>query len=753
MPYISARRAALLLTSTSALVLLSPFAFAQSQPATALNPLDVITVTGTKTSADDITGSVSFYGPEDLALQTYSDIGRVLRTTPGVNIQEEEGYGLRPNIGLRGSGADRSSKVLIMEDGVLMAPAPYSAPAAYYFPMTGRMQAIELTKGPATVKYGPNTTAGAIQLFSTAIPEDSRAHADIMVSDLGRTKVHAYAGGRKDMGRFTLGGLVETYQDHADGFKQLDLPGGTQGDVGFNIEDYVAKLGLYSNDGRQSLEFKYQHKDEVSDETYLGLSQADYDAQPYRRYRASALDKMTNDHDTYQLTHGITLSEDWAVTTIAYRTEFARNWRKLDRFDNSSLSGLAECSSLDSILRNEITCAAEMNVLRGLPGETSADDVLQIRSNNRSYYAQGIQSALSGVVAVGGITHNLTASVRYHKDGVDRFQDQDGYRIDNGTLVLTTDNALGTQANRLSDAKALSAFIENRLERGPLSVTAGLRIEDVSSQQRRWSSPDRSATPSSTRENSYTEFLPALSASYDISQSLTVLGGIHRGFAAAPVSSRESTEPEESTVYEGGLRIRADNGLHIDAIAFFSDYSNLLGQCTNSSGGETCEIGDAFNAGDVHVKGLELSGSYTAEIGNITLPLAVSYSYTDSEFKTDFSDSFWGDVLAGDELPYVAKHQLTLSAGLEADAWGLNGVLNSVSKVRNSAGQGPIPLSEAVGPRTILDIAGYYNLSDSVKLKLKVENAFDTEYVAARRPYGLRPGKPREVFAGVTLDF
>ena len=753
MPYLSARRAALLLTSTSALILLSPLAFAQSSPSAVSNPLDVITVTGTKASADDITGSVSFYGPEDLALQTYSDIGRVLRTTPGVNIQEEEGYGLRPNIGLRGSGADRSSKVLIMEDGVLMAPAPYSAPAAYYFPITGRMQAIELTKGPATVKYGPNTTAGAIQLFSTAIPEETRAHADIMVSDLGRAKVHAYAGGRKNMGRFTVGALVETYQDHADGFKALDLPGGTKGDVGFNIEDYVAKLGVYSNDGSQSLEFKYQHKDEVSDETYLGLSQSDYDAQPYRRYRASALDKMTNDHDTYQLTHGLTLHEDWAVTTIAYRTEFARNWRKLDRFDNSSLSGLPECSSLDNILRNEVACAAELNVLRGLDGETSADDVLQIRANNRSYYAQGIQSAVSGTIEAGDITHNLTASVRYHEDGVDRFQDQDGYRIDNGTLVLTTDNALGTQANRLSDAKALSAFVENRLERGPLSVTAGLRIEDVNSEQRRWSSPDRRAAPSSTRENSYTEFLPALSASYDITQSLTVLGGVHRGFAAAPVSSRESTSAEESTVYEGGFRVRAESGLHIDAIAFFSDYSNLLGQCTNSSGGETCEIGDAFNAGDVHVKGLELSGSYTAQLSGIALPLSVSYSYTDSEFNTDFSDSFWGDVLAGDELPYVAKHQLTLSAGLEAGVWGINGVLNSVSKVRNSAGQGPIPLAEAVGPRTILDLAGYYDLSDSIKLKLKVENAFDTEYVAARRPYGLRPGKPREVFAGIALDF
>lgn len=123
--------------------------------------IDSIVVTGTNTDTLDIGGSVQRLDTADLETFSYNDVNRILRQVPGVYIQEEDGFGLRPNIGIRGSGTDRSARIAVMEDGVLIAPAPYAAPAAYYFPRVARISGVEVAKGPAAIKYGPMTVGGA----------------------------------------------------------------------------------------------------------------------------------------------------------------------------------------------------------------------------------------------------------------------------------------------------------------------------------------------------------------------------------------------------------------------------------------------------------------------------------------------------------------------------------------------------------------------------------------------------------------
>lgn len=151
-------------------------------------------ILGSKFKARNRTGSAYYISPEEIRKLGYTDINRMLKAVPGVNMYEEDGFGLRPNISLRGTKAERSERISIMEDGVLAAPAPYSAPAAYYFPNAARMEAIEVLKGSSQVQYGPFTTGGAVNLVSTPIPNNFSGKANISYGSKNTFKSHAAIG-------------------------------------------------------------------------------------------------------------------------------------------------------------------------------------------------------------------------------------------------------------------------------------------------------------------------------------------------------------------------------------------------------------------------------------------------------------------------------------------------------------------------------------------------------------------------------
>lgn len=712
--------------------------------------LDSLLVTGTAESISKVGGSATLISNEEIEKFSYTDINRTLRVVPGVQIQEEDGYGLRPNIGIRGSGNDRNNKIVIMEDGVLMAPAPYAAPAAYYFPFMGRIEAIEVVKGPAAIKYGPSTIAGAVNLFSTSIPdnEDGRLSGSLKIlgGEDSTLRVHGYAGGWMPMSdAWEVGILGETLQDRTDGFKELD----SGGDTGYRIQDYLGKLAFRSTAQsglRHAFEFKVQRSDEVSDETYLGLTPGDFAANPYRRYAASQADEMNVEHMTLQASHRVDFTNDLNLTTTAYYHDTKRAWYKIN---DARLTGAPAWTSISSIVGNPTANAAELAVLRGAAGE------IRVRNNNREYYSAGIQSVLGSSFLTGDIAHYLELSVRYHEDEEDRFQNDDIYTMAGGVMTLTTRGAPGSQDNRVGDAKAWAFFVQDTIDWGNLTVTPGLRYESIKLRQTRWGLADPGRTgPTTVAENSVDVLIPGMGAVYYLNDEWQLVGGVHRGFAAPGPGS--TSDAEESVNYEAGFRYGA-GAISFEAIGFFNDYSNLLGTCTASTGGG-CAIGTQFDGGEVDVKGLELSAGYDAAglLGtNFSVPLGAIYTYTDAEFKTSFASGFgpWGTVMAGDELPYVPRHMLTLTAGVEGETWRANLIANYVDETRSVAGQGAIPDNELINERIVLDFSAEVEIVPGVNLIGIVENVTDEVYNVSFDPAGARPGKPRTILGGVRFDF
>lgn len=735
----------LLLTSALAI---APFSSVTAEESTNSNDqaktvMERVMVIGSAERAQDITGSAQFIDKETLDQNNYTDINRVLRQVPGVNIQEEEGYGNRPNIGLRGGRSERSADITLMEDGILIAPAPYASPSAYYFPRINRMEAVEVRKGSSSIKFGPRTTSGAINLISSSVPETQEIEA---LTAYGTNNTQRLQGHYGDSVVFnsgnTLGFVIDASHESTDGFKDIDIVGG---DTGYSIQDLMGKAKFATNanaDIYQSLEIKFGATEEDSDETYLGLTQADFDTDPYRRYASTQVDNMAAKHRQYHIRHFIDFGQFDATTTV-YHNKFSRNWYKL-----ADITITGTRNSLSSAL-DDATYLAALRGESDLDG--SAANNLTVRANNRDYYSTGIQTDLATQLNLGNTEHALELGVRYHYDKEDRFQHQDLYAITSGVMSLTSAGAPGSNANRHATARATALYIQDEISYQNWTFVPGLRYEHIRTKREDFNS-------SSTRENEITALVPGLGVAYAFSDQFSLFGGIHKGFAP-PSPSSTNDDNEESINYEFGGRYNK-GAFNAEVIGYFNDYSNLLGECTLSSGCATAIDGEQFNAGEVDAYGVELSLGYDAAEffdvpDDMSLPVSFNYTYTNAEFQNSFVSSFneWGNVSAGDALPYIPEHQFYLSAGVVSPKWEIHVAGKYVDEMRTQAGTGSIPAEEGTDAHFVVDMAGEYEVFNNTRLFATVDNLFDKEYVAARRPAGARPGKPLTAIAGLKFKF
>jgi Fe(3+) dicitrate transport protein len=711
--------------------------------------LDKVTVIGTNDDRENIAGSASIVSEETIDRFQITDVHRALNEVPGITIQEEDGFGLRPNIAIRGGRSNRSADLTLMEDGVLAAPAPYSAPEAYYFPQMDRMKNLEVIKGTGAIKYGPRTTNGVLNMVTKPIPSKKQAEFVAEGGSYGTYRTGATVGDSFENGGF----LLNAYHAQSDGFKDLDFTGG---DTGYNAQDIMGKFRLHTSPSAEryhELEVKLGYYNETSDETYLGLTDDDSALTPNRRYGSSQLDEMRVGAWQASATHLMELTPDMNLTTTLYRNEVRRSWYKLD---SVQLGGVSR--SLSSIFDNPTGFASYIDTLKS---DNTSGGAFAIRDNNRNYLAQGVQSVLGWDYEMGQTKNKLEVGARYHTDEEDRFQRDDRFDMVGGQAVLTSLGTPGAAGNRIQSADAWSGFIQNELSWDKWTVTPGIRFEHIILEREEFGSadPTRSGSALTVFENSLDVWIPGIGVSYAVNDNWKLLGGVHKGFAppGVPATTGEAafTSEEESINYELGTRYSKGNWSG-ELFGFFTDYKNLLGRDTLSSGGTG--TGDSFNGGQVEVKGIEAVAQYNAaeSLGissDFRVPVTASYTLTQGEFKNSFVSSFeeWGTVVAGDELPYVPKHQLYLSAGLEKEKWGVSAGAKYTDKMRTKAGSGAIAANRKIDSHWTVDVAGEYKVNDSLTAFTTIENVMDEEYVAARRPAGVRPGMPMTVMVGVKI--
>ncbi|HET9953937.1 MAG TPA: TonB-dependent receptor [Polyangiaceae bacterium] len=700
---------------------------------TLARPSQDVTIVGTRTA--QTAGSAHLINRRQLERFRYTDPQQVLQQAPGVYVRQEDGIGLRPNIAMRGVDADRSKKLVLMEDGVLFGPAPYSAPAAYYFPLITRMAGVRVIKGPSGVAFGPQTVGGAIDFLTRAIPEQPAGAITISAGQYGFGQLHAHAGAT--VGK--LGFLVEGVRLWNTGFKHL--PSGA--DTGSTRDDWMVKVSYTLESDRYRNEFliKLAYAEEASNETYLGLTDRDFRADPYRRYPASALDRMENHRTGALATHRFEYpAAHLKLTTSLYRHEYARTWRKLNRLEGGLIR--------DMLLKpDDPRVQDSIAVLRGESDSLAASETLYVGPNQRTFVSQGAQTLLNVDLAQGNFSERVELGVRLHDDRIHRHHSESGYAMRNGELYpVSAPTLVNTVNTERSTAVALHALAALQYRR--LIFTPGLRTELI-----RMSSEDHRNEGRVT--GLVRALVPGAGVYAGLNDDLGLLGGVYRGFSPPPPNGINQNKVEYSVNYEAGARY-SRGARRLELIGYFNDYSNLTSVCTFSSGCDDANLDRQTDAGRARTYGFEAFATEELRLsGDWQIPATVAYTWTRGEYLNDFTseDPTYGQVRKHDEMPYRPRHQLKASVAAEKREVGfISAAATYVSAMRELPGRAPLSQSLVTDEQFLVDVSGGVQLWGPFSMFLNVRNLFDSTFLVSRRPFGARPNPPRWIEIGLRAE-
>jgi Fe(3+) dicitrate transport protein len=686
------------------------------RPGVLAEELDVLgsRMVGSEEMLRRIPGSLDLLTRDALDQSHVFTTSEALRKVPGVTVRDEEGLGLRPNIGIRGLNPTRSSKVLLLEDGVPTTFAPYGDNASYYHPPIERFARVEVLKGSSQIAYGPVTIGAAINYVTPEPPARPSVAAAVVGGNRDYLNGDASFGGTwKGTGLF-----ASVLRKQADGARD---------NVHSDLIDVTGKVTRQITP-TQNLTLKANYYGEDSQVTYSGLRESEYLENPGQNPFLN--DAFEGDRIGGSAAYRALIGQRVALTTTVYGSQFERNWWR-----QSSNSAQRPNDSADPACGG----MANLNLTCGNEGRL------------RRYTHGGIEPRARVAFGVGGVSQETDIGVRFHTERQDR-------RQANGDSPLARTGVIVEDNLRTTDA--FSAFAQHRVLAGSWTITPGLRVEHV-----RHNRTNRLINVSG--QDALTELVPGLGVSYAPLPETTIFAGVHRGFApprAEDVINNATggvveLDPERSWNYEIGWRTGL-GAMFVDGALFRMDYENQIVPASLAGG-----TGAALtNGGETLHQGIEVGlngawesiaatphGAYT-RLALTWLPVA---RFTGTRFSN--VGGFGSVSVSGNRLPYAPetttaiavgyRHRAGLDAQIEAQYVGdqFSDDLNTV--VGTPDGQrGLIPA------HTYWNAAATWHLRRGGSIFVTMKNLADRTFIVDRSR-GILPGHPRLVQVGTSWRF
>ncbi len=678
-----------------------------------------------------VPGSVSYIDKKEIEMLNPISGNEVLRRIPGVHVVDEEGLGMRVNIGIRGLDPDRSRSVLVMEDGVPVALAPYGEPEMYYSPAIDRMAGVEILKGSGQILYGPQTIGGVVNYITPNPPQEEE----------GSIRIQGGQGGYFS-GLINYGNTFGNTGVQANLLrKRADNVGPTQ----FDITDFNSKF-LFNINEKSELGLKLGIYKEVSNSTYIGLNQVMFDRGGQDYIRLAPDDQLDVNRYSLSFNHTYRFSKNVKLKTIAYGYTTTRNWNRQDFTINSTNTSP---SNWTGVVWGDREVPGGAIFMRNGTG-----------NRNRQFQVGGIEPRLE-------INHRL-------------FQKNNELIVGTRLLVETAfeQRVNGTKAevksgNLVEDevrtGNALSAYVQNKISlTDKFDVNAGIRLENFTYERdiRRRNFPEVGIIDTVlVSENVINELIPGIGFNYRPMQKMNFYGGLHKGYAPPRTKDAITSlgqvldlEAEESWNYEFGIRTDLSRWAFLEMTGFLMDFSNQIIPVAESAGGLGFGV---VNAGATKHQGLEtalmLDISNLLGLSRTKLTYDINTTYVRSTFS---GDRFMGDVnIKGNRTPYAPEWFVNSALTLETNAgFGARLTLNYIgtqfTDELNTVSPSTDGRTGQIGAYTVLDAVISYNIPKlQSRFNLSIKNLTDERYISTRRPQGIRVGLPRFITTGYEFNF
>lgn len=644
-----------------------------------------------------------------------------LRNVTGISIQAGEGsIPTGDAFSIRGF----SSRDDVLVDGI--------RDLGYYFRDTFNIQAVEVTKGPASAFAGRGNVGGTVNMISRyPVMADG---ASIQVT-----------GGTADLWRATLDSnfVLSEELGAAVRFNAMansnDFPGRELArNRRWAINPSVA-IGI-GTDTAFALNWLHIEQDDVPDYGVPNVRDPSYANDP--NFGRPALVPRSNFYgyrgDYYDIT------ADMVTARFDHRFDDDLTLRSLARYGRVHNDSL---STAPLLLTTATTIDANTVVFGRVKARDQIDEMLISQTN------------LTWQFGSSSFRHTLVAGLEFTSEQSenDRRLDVDGPQTNLFNPVRLPIPATPYQGTRARlDVDSIGAYLFDTIEIGDrFRILAGLRYDaidtrvrsfddvglfpeyviDLSSTDREWSYNAAfvwKPTPSSSVYLAYgTSFEPSGRVEVVLLSGRTNL---------PPVRPEAlNADPERSSAWELGGRVELFSGrATISAALFQIDRENA-----RTPGANPTDPAVPFN-GTQRVRGVELQFVGALAPG---WNLIAGYTYLDGEIRSSAVPSEIGERL--DNTP---RHSASLWTSYQVtSALQIGG---GIQHVGSRVSGRPVGFTTVTVPAyTIADIFAEYRLSDRIRVRVNVMNLTDEYYFHAFISNNSSPGPARSASATLTLDF